>query len=194
MNRLIIACLSGLFLLINQSFAIQEENIANRDFWHPQYHGKALAYCTLDNKCGKVVADKYCQILGYDKADKEIINYNTGLTNYIDSRATCKGWECNSFKKIKCSKVIKHEPAAPYYYRKKRFAYPRYHQYRIDWCYKKGMNCGKTSAKAFCRIQGYMDTSHYQVEHSVYASQNLGSGELCFGKTCKGFKYIDCQR
>ena len=39
-----------------------------RDFWHPRYHGKRLAYCNQDQSlCGDAIATEYCQRMGYEK-------------------------------------------------------------------------------------------------------------------------------
>ena len=62
-----------------------KQNKAFRNFWHPTYHGERLDYCTVDGKeCGKAVANRYCQMLGYDYSSQNVIAYNIGLTNYSD--------------------------------------------------------------------------------------------------------------
>lgn len=193
MKRLTLFCLILCAIPLTLYAGASEQS--SRDFWHPKYHGKPLAYCTLDqSKCGKPIADRYCQMLGYERAKTELIQYNRGLTNYLLTRASCKGWTCDSFKLISCIKSLKQQPPKSYHYQKKRFAYPRVNQYRVDWCNDKNKNCGRVPALAFCRYQGYMRAINYQRDQQVHASQHFGSGELCFGKSCQGFSYIDCKR
>lgn len=170
-------------------------NSESRAFWHPQYRGLHLAYCSYDKQqCGKSIADKYCQQMGYERSDRSVIANNIGLSNYLNTRLRCKGWECNGFALIDCYKKISHKPAAEYYYTKKRFHYPRFRGYRVDWCYDDGKQCGSKVAQSFCKRLGYMRSNQYRREKSVYASKTLGDRKLCFGSQCNGFEFIDCSR
>ncbi len=186
----------GFFFLLTgtQVFAVQEHK-ATRNFWHPEYLGERLAYCALGDKdCGKKVADSYCKMMGYDNAKQYIIAHNVGLTHYISSRAVCKGWTCDGFKTIACSQNLSRQHPAGYHYRKRHFVYPRYNDYRVDWCYDKKSGCGYKAAHAFCRRLGYIKPIRYQRQSAIHATKTMGSQELCFGSDCDGFKYIDCSR
>lgn len=168
--------------------------VFHRSFWHPQYHGERLNYCTLDGQCGLKVATSYCQMMGYEKADQALIANNVGLTNYLHVKARCVGWRCNGFKTIRCMNVITHKPPKPYHYRLRRFVYPRFNNYRIDWCYDGKKGCGQRAAFSFCRRLGYMSVKRYTIEKNVPATQAIGNQKLCFGSQCNAFTKIDCFR
>lgn len=113
------------FSFCGQLTASSKQNLAFRNFWHPTYLGQRLDYCTLDGKeCGKEVANRYCQMLGYDYSTQNVIAYNVGLTNYLGSKAQCKGWRCNGFMTIACAIGLSHTPPKPYHYREKNLPYP----------------------------------------------------------------------
>jgi len=190
---MVFICLLGSLGL--QAKATHVPNKAFRSFWHPMFLGERLDYCTLDGKeCGKEVANRYCQMLGYDSASQSNIAYNIGLTNFIASRAQCKGWRCNGFMVINCTVGLSHNPPQPYHYSEKRFAYPRYNDYRIDWCYNQGKGCGTRAANSFCSRMGYMKAKRFTKETDISATKTIGSEELCFGNECNGFKLIICSR
>lgn len=194
-----IICRIGIFVsmvvfLCGVCVAKQNETF-HRNFWQPDYHGQRLNYCLFDGKtCGLSVATRYCQMMGYVKADHQMIANNVGLTNYLDVAAKCKGWNCNGFKTIRCSAKISNKPPKEYHYRLRRFVYPRYNHYRVDWCYDGARYCGQRVAKSFCRRMGYMNTRRFVIEKQVAATQAIGNQKLCFGNTCNAFKQITCYR
>lgn len=181
--------------LCDQACAADMKNIAFRTIWHPTFIGERLDYCTYDgSECGKQVANRYCQTLGYDYSSQNVIAYNVGLTNFFGTRAQCKGWRCNGFMMITCKTSLSHSPPKPYHYREKRFAEPRYNDYRIDWCYDKNKGCGERAANSFCTHMGYLRAKHFSKETQVAATKAIGSQELCFGNLCNAFKMIVCYR
>ena len=188
------------FLVIFCSFmgqlnASSSQNKAFRSFWHPTFLGERLDYCTVDgHECGKAVAHRYCQMLGYDYSSQNIIAYNIGLTHFIASRAECKGWRCNGFMTIDCATGISNTPPKPYHYREKKFAYPRFNDYRINWCYSENKGCGARAANSFCSRMGFMQAKHFVKESQISATKTIGSQELCFGANCDAFKLIVCSR
>ncbi|WP_035918161.1 hypothetical protein [Legionella fairfieldensis] len=166
-----------------------------RNFWLPVYHGLRLDYCTLDGKnCGISVASGYCQMMGYERADYQLIDYNVGLTHFLSTKSRCKGWRCNGFKTIRCLAKLRHDPPESYHYRLRRFVYPRYQRYRIAWCYDGQHDCGQRAAFSFCRRMGYLRTNSYQIQKNVAATKAIGNQRLCFGKGCNAFSYITCYR
>lgn len=185
----------ALSIMTMNAYANSQPNNLYRNFWLPTYHGCRLNYCTLDAKsCGLSVASRYCQMMGYQRADQQLIDYNVGLTNIIDSRATCKGWRCNSFKTIRCVANLNHKPPAPYHYRYRKFVYPRFEGYRVDWCYEGKNGCGHRAAFSFCRRMAYLNARSYRIEKSVAATKAIGNQKLCLGKQCNAFKLITCSR
>ncbi|HAU1034029.1 TPA: hypothetical protein ACT9A3_000551 [Legionella pneumophila] len=183
------------FSFCGQLTASSKQNLAFRNFWHPTYLGQRLDYCTLDGKeCGKEVANRYCQMLGYDYSTQNVIAYNVGLTNYLGSKAQCKGWRCNGFMTIACAIGLSHTPPKPYHYREKKFAVPRYNDYRVDWCMERNKGCGKQAANSFCNRMGYMQAKDFVKQAQVSATKTIGNQELCFGNQCNAFKMIICYR
>lgn len=185
------------FLSISWANQANSENKENfyRNFWSPTYNIERLSYCSLGGKeCGLPVANRYCRLMGYEKATKEIIDYNVGVSNYLLSRARCNGWSCNGFMLITCVGAFQHKPPQHYYYRSQRFAFPRFGHYRIDWCYENGKGCGKRAAYSFCRRMGYARVQHYKKEENIGATKAIGNRRLCFGKECSGFSTITCYR
>lgn len=188
----------GLILLGILLLGIQQAEASNwvhRSFWQPYYQGQRLAYCTLDHQhCGLEVATRYCRIMGYEKASKQSIANNVGVTHFFESGSKCVGWRCDGFKTIQCSMRIPHTPPKPYHYRLRRFFYPHYNFYRVDWCYDGCHHCGRRAAYSFCRRMGYLETRGFRKEAGVAATQALGNQKLCFGNTCNAFAEITCYR
>lgn len=175
-------------------FAAPSE-VFHRSFWQPIFHGERLNYCTMDGKCGLAVATRYCQMMGYQRADQQIIANNVGLSNYLGfPPVRCVGWRCNGFKTIRCLSVISSKPAKSYHYRMKRFVYPRYNNYRVDWCYDGVHGCGRKAAYSFCRRLGYMTVRTFKQEQHIAATQAIGNQKLCFGIQCNAFSEINCYR
>lgn len=189
---LMLAMLS--LLAMSHVFAKSPQNYY-RSYWYPLYQGQRLDYCAPGaNDCGKKVAIRYCQMLGYESSSQVIIDYNVGLTHYIDTRLRCKGWTCSGFKLIQCVSKMSHMPRQAYYYRLRKFAVPRYNHYRIDWCYKNGHGCGERAAFSFCRRKGFSGVQSFKEQKSVLATREIGDQKLCFGSACSGFSNIVCYR
>ena len=165
------------------------------DFWGPRMHGKRLSYCLVDEKtCGQVVADKYCQMQGYDRAKRATIDYNLGVTRYLDSPKNCVGWSCSGFKLLQCGAQTLNQPRRTYYYRSQTFVMPRSNHYRVDWCFKNGQGCGERAAFSFCRRLGFMKATHFKQDTGLAATRALGNQRLCFDGDCQGFSSITCHR
>ncbi|MDI9818578.1 MULTISPECIES: hypothetical protein [unclassified Legionella] len=191
-SKLLVICMLALSA-INSGFGAQKDNFY-RSFLQPKYHGERLNYCTLDGKCGSAVATNYCKLMGYAYADQQIIDHNVGLTNYLFCDARCKGWRCNGFKVIRCVANMSHKPPRTYHYRLRRFVYPRFDNYRIDWCYDGHRGCGRKAAHSFCRRMGYLDSRKFAIEKNIAATKAIGNQKLCFGTLCNAFAYINCYR
>ena len=170
-------------------------NVYHRDFWAPTYHVERLNYCLIDGKtCGKKVAARYCNLMGYQEASRATIEYNVGLTHYLHTNSACRGWRCHGFQLIECQNKIIHKPVAPYYHRLKKYVMPRMNHYRVDWCLEKGKQCGHPAAYSFCRRLGYMKDNSFSKGEAAPATKTVGTQELCFGQQCTGFKEITCFR
>lgn len=187
----------ALFLigLFNYSHAKQGDNDYYRSFWSPMYVGQRLAYCTDNQKeCGLPVAHRYCQMMGYQQADYQVIDLNIGLAHYLFSSQSCKGWDCNGFMFIRCRSNMNQASKPSYAYRLKQFVFPRFNHSRVAWCYADEKNCGKRAATSFCRRMGYMKARHYTIDHHVSQTRALGDHRLCLGRNCDAFGSITCYR
>lgn len=190
----IIRVLALAILGISVAYAKPSSAVYRHDFWLPQFHHQRVSYCLSDKHiCGKGVADRYCQAMGYERAQRSTIAHNIGMASYLDKKGCCRGWHCAGFKLIRCEASAEHKPKRNYYYRYKKFVVPRFHHYRIDWCYQDSKHCGKPAAQSFCRHMGYEKAKEYQPEEHLAATQALGNQKLCFGD-CKGFSSIICYR
>ncbi len=166
-----------------------------RNFWNPTYHGRLLNYCIPAQKeCGMPVANRYCELMGYDHASKIIVANNVGLTNYFGTCNGCKGWNCKGFSEIVCVAKTLHKPARDYYFRLKKFVVPRFNHERVDWCYQDSQGCGKRAASSFCRRMGFLRAQSFKKESHVTATRSLGNQKLCFGEHCQAFSSITCYR
>jgi hypothetical protein len=183
-----------ILLLISTAHAGNPQNYY-RTFWRPAYHGQRLDYCMAEGKaCGLPVAHHYCQLMGYEKADQESIDYNVGKTTSFTSCVPCKGWPCNGFTLIRCVSKFTHKPASTYYYRSHKFVFPRYNHARVDWCYKDGKGCGQRAATSFCRRMGYERVKRFEIQRHVSQTQAISNHRVCLGDRCNGFGYITCYR
>jgi hypothetical protein len=85
--RHLIAVLFLATTVVSHANSTNEHNFS-RNFWYPTYNIQRLSYCSFCGKeCGLAVANRYCKMMGYEKATKQIIDYNVGLTNYLSARA-----------------------------------------------------------------------------------------------------------
>ena len=166
-----------------------------RSFWNPAYHGQRLDYCTIGERvCGLPVANRYCQLIGYETADQQVIDYTTRSTRYIDSCKRCKGWHCKGFLLVRCRGELTHKPVSAYYYREQAFVFPRFNHSRVDWCYEDGKGCGQRAAYSFCRRMGYMRAQKYKMDAHVSQTRALGNHKWCLGDACNAFSSITCYR
>ena len=182
-------------LLFGNANASNREQNYYRSFWSPNYLGQQLDYCSADEKeCGLPVANRYCQMMGYENADQQVIDSNVGVTHCLLSSKRCKGLQCNGFMMIRCVSKLTHKPARDYYYRSDAFVFPRFNHSRVDWCYENGKGCGQRAAFSFCRRMGYMRAQHYKIDAHISETRALGNHRLCLGRACNAFSSITCYR
>ncbi len=63
----------------------------------------------------------------------------------------------------------------------------------LDWCLKWGTDCGKPSADYFCQKKGFRKSVKYKKAEDIGDTKIMKTGQLCKGKTCDGFAYIECE-
>ena len=185
--------LSG--LLIGQACASTLDQQYSRNFWNPVYQGHSLDYCSADGKeCGPSIANRYCQMMGYEVATQQVVSHDVGNTRHIVGGRGCKGLQCKGFSKIRCVSKFKHKPIPSYYYRTQTFVFPRFNHRRVDWCYQNGHGCGGVAAHSFCRRMGYMQAKKYTIDPHISETRTLGNHQLCLGHKCNAFRSISCYR
>ena len=77
------------------------------------------------------------------------------------------------------------------------FVRPRFGGLRLDWCKYWSRLCGRPAANAYCRYRGYRRalSFHKAVDIGRWTDTRLiGTGRICRGNFCDGFRYITCTR
>ncbi len=77
------------------------------------------------------------------------------------------------------------------------FLAPRIGGVRLDWCRFWARQCGAPAANAFCRARGYRRAVAYRKAVDVgrwEPTRVIGSGRICSGSFCDGFRRITCER
>ncbi|WP_456322146.1 hypothetical protein [Hydrogenimonas sp.] len=89
-------------------------DIGSKLFKYPTILGDRIYWCTArGHKCGKVVADNFCHMRGYDHAVDFAMDPDVGHRyplRIIDTALTCEKAFCDSFKYIRCSAKRWHSP------------------------------------------------------------------------------------
>ena len=76
------------------------------------------------------------------------------------------------------------------------FNKPKLGSYRLDWCYKWGVQCGEVAADKFCQQKGYDGASVFAEAVDIGVDTQtrvLGTGQVCADPSCDGFKFITCE-
>lgn len=169
------------------------EDLYYRAFWNPVVHGTRLDYCNSSARvCGLPLARDFCKIMGYETVSQASIDYNVGITRYLDNAKICKGWRCHGWNVIRCKSHIKKKLMDEI--QSRIFYFPRMHWARVDYCYMKDHGCGKRAAYAFCRSMSFEHVGSFKKEHNVLSTCTLGEQRRCFGYGCDGFAQITCTR
>jgi hypothetical protein len=76
-----------------------------------------------------------------------------------------------------------------------KYRSPRWNDYRLDWCFKWGTECGKPAADNFCMRRRWTGARDFEADPNIGASEATmvsSSNQVCDQSTCTGFKYITC--
>ena len=79
----------------------------------------------------------------------------------------------------------------------KTFHNPRIGGMRLDWCRVWSAQCGAPAAHAYCHAKGYVQATNWQKAPNVGNWTNtrvIGTGQVCSGPQCDGFKSIQCSK
>lgn len=156
-------------------------------FKHPKYGGNRLDWCyTFQKGCGQKAANAWCkQEQSYEKATTFKKGENVGKTRTIGDGSVCDDQDCDTFTSITCYRADL--PAAV-----KKYSEPMFKNYRLDWCYAWGKQCGKPAADAFCQLNGHGGAKSYKKDSGVAATRVISNSQVCDGN-CDSFKEIVCQ-
>lgn len=65
---------------------------------------------------------------------------------------------------------------------------------RIDWCHSWARDCGKPSADAFCRTQGYTSATSFERVITGSYTWIAGDQQICLGPGCGVIADVTCER
>ena len=180
-------------LLIGIGLGIGMGQAADETFTMPTYKGNRLAWCKdWGSSCGKGAANAYCAFLGFGDATDFKVEEDIGRkapTRMIGSNQTCNKPFCDGFKFVSCSR--KSSPGKD----KRSFAKPKWKDYRLDWCVKRGVGCGKDAADMFCKASGFTKATDFSpaMKIGVQApTRMIGTNAICNTIVCNGFQSITC--
>ncbi len=173
-------------------------------FNKPKIGAYRLDWCyKWGTQCGDVAADKFCQQKGFDGSTsfseaKDI--GGTTPTRVMGTGQVCADDTCDGFKFISCDDGTDTgggSPPPPPSYIDKSFNKPSLAGQRVHFCFKPGKGCGQKAADAFCDIQGFDNAVDFSQSNSLIgakAPRFIGTGQICQGLECTGFKTIVCRK
>jgi hypothetical protein len=73
------------------------------------------------------------------------------------------------------------------------FTFPRWSGDFLDYCLRGNQGCGKVTADAFCRSQGFARAAAFKGPwRTPSRTVHMGSGAACKKSMCQGFYFINC--
>ena len=183
-------CLAVISVLI--AFIVTIEPVAAQDktYNQPRYRDTRLDWClNWGTDCGKPAALAFCNRRRY--ADVVVFRAEkvggSEPTRLIGSNQVCSGHDfCTAFAYITCTGPIPINRV---------FANPVWKGHRLDVCLRWAADCGKPTADAFCRAQGYSDALQAEpdAEPGYAPTRVISSDQICTGPGCRGFGQIICR-
>ena len=191
--------LIGLFLLL--TFGIAPGFAEEQTFKKPKTGSYRIDWCyKWAKQCGEPAANKYCKAKGYDSASDFSKAEDIGddfPTKVLGTGQICDDESCDGFKFITCERSDEEDDSDEPNYIDKAFDKPALGGSRIHFCYAPGNGCGQKAAKAYCSNVGYDTAVSFQqssVLIGLKAPRYLGTGQICSGLDCVGFKSIVCRK
>lgn len=153
----------------------------------PRWFDDRLDWClNWSADCGKPAADNFCKRRRYTGASRFAAESGVGRTRVSGTNQICSGSFCTGFKYITCYGPVPTQRV---------FQNPEWKGYRLDMCLNWGTNCGKPAADAFCRSEGFTEST-YSVpdpEPGRGSTCLIGTSQICDQKFCVGFQMITCR-
>lgn len=79
----------------------------------------------------------------------------------------------------------------------KTFKNPKINNLRLDWCRVWASQCRKPAADQFCELKGYDKAISWNQDQNIglgSTTKVIGTGQICNGPDCDGFKKIRCKK
>jgi len=143
------------------------------NYSNPAYQGAPIAYCGKGGgNCGEANANAYCKSLGHTGS----VSYTEGSQSkfqvYSPAELSFRSGG-RTFRAISCAGTASGGGGGPGFGdgngggtgggNSQSFSAPVLNGMRVNSCGKSVGTCGKTSADAFCRIQGFSSSSSHTV-------------------------------
>lgn len=150
-------------------------------FHNPTFRGNTVDKCLYsrgDRQCGKPAADRFCELNGYRESISYDLRERAGNTLLLGSETRCRGSSCDALRAVACKNRFNTEPRPPtrppnYPPNQppvsgpdKLFRTPSVNGYPVDRCLVRGRSCGKPTADAFCKKEGYSHAKGYHITNT----------------------------
>jgi hypothetical protein len=156
------------------------------------YNGEPVDGClNYGRNCGQPAADRFCQVMGYERAIEEAFGYVTVSRTLVlgDDRICTIPNGCGHLVDVTCASgqaAATPQPAAPPaggvgpQAQDGFFAEAWYNGEPVDGCLNFGSNCGQPAADRFCQVMGY-DRAANGGYSSIVTSRTLvlGDNRIC---------------
>ena len=162
----------------------------DKTFNAPRHNDMRLDWClSWGTDCGRPAAVAFCNRRRY----RDVVVFRAEKvgksepTSLIGTNQVCSGSDfCTAFAYIMCTGPIPQQQV---------FANPSFSGHRLDFCLEWGTKCGKPAADAFCRTQGFGESSSSTPDQDPgYSSTRvISSGQICNQPFCRGFQQIICR-
>ena len=168
--------------------APEAPSVESKTFQQPRYLDDRLDWCMKwGSDCGKPVAEAFCHRRRYENVtafEAEVVG-RSAQTRLMGTDQLCNGDNCTGFSFITCSAPIGMDRV---------FGNPTWKGYRLDVCWLGTGYCGKWSADAFCKAQGFSESldSTPDREPGNTPTRAIGNNQIC-EKGCKGYQQIICK-
>lgn len=159
-----------------------------RTFQQPRLYDDRLDFCMKwGADCGRPVAVAFCQRRRFENVtafEPEVVG-RSAQTRLMGTDQVCNADFCTAFSYITCSDPIASDRV---------FANPEWKGYRLDVCWLGTGYCGKWSADAFCKAQGFAESlaSTPDREPGNVQTRAIGNNQIC-ENNCRGYQQIICK-
>lgn len=179
-------------------------------FNNPMYRGNAVDKCLYsrgDRQCGKPAADRYCELNGYRESISYDLRERAGNTFLLGSETQCRGSSCDAFRAVACKTRFNNDTRPPAWPptrppskppgrppasgSDKFFRSPSFNGFPVDRCLYRGRSCGKPTADAFCKKQGYSYAEGYSIANTRN-SWHLQENRSCTNN-CQAIVSVQCK-